>query len=154
MALLALIQVSKNQLVDIWKRVCLSALHSSAEGAAHLIRFLRESAVTNSSLWSGQMRPDEDSELAGVASGGNTTLAAAGRNLSALGNLAGGDAKNEPEVGILNGQILNGNSLAWDVALLTRHPDSKVVEAAYELLHGTFDNSFQGFLSLNLMSIR
>jgi len=128
-------KVSKNQLVDIWKRVCLSALHSSAEGAAHLIRFLRESAVTNSSLWSGQMRPDEDSELAGVASGGNTTLAAAGRNLSALGNLACGDAKNEPEVGILNGQILNGNSLAWDVALLTRHPDSKVVEAAYELLH-------------------
>ena len=125
--------MTKNQLVDIWKRVCMSAIHSSAEGARHLIKFLQESAVTNSSLWSNLMNVDEDSETLGS---GNQAGAAAGRNLNHLGNANGVDLRAEPEVGMLNGNILNGNSLAWDVALLTRHPDSQVAEAAFNLLHG------------------
>ena len=125
--------MTKNQLVDIWKRVCVSTLHSSGDGARHLIKFLQESAVTNSSLWSNLMNIDDDTETLGS---GNQAAAAAGRNLNHLGNANGVDLRAEPEVGMLNGSILNGNSLAWDVALLARHPDAKVAEAAFNLLHG------------------
>jgi len=124
-------KVTRNQLIDIWKRVTISVLNSTPDGALHLLKFLNESANTNPSLWANMLSVDEESEVGG--GGGGAACVAAGRNLSHAG-AAGGGSHNEMEGKHLTQHILNGNSLLWEISSLCQHPDDNVASQAEALL--------------------
>ena len=125
-------KVTKSQLVDIWKRVTIRALNSSPEGACHLLQFLNESANANPTLWANLVDIDQENETGLAAAGAD----AAGRNL-AIGSIG----NSHPETLQLNQQILNGQSLVWEIKMLSRHTDDKVASAAQELLKGTIHSN-------------